>query len=69
MKRLARVNGNVRAIITGDEQVNCKEINGKMQYPVNFFGEPDYVPVIIKNGNHFYLTVGQTTDNLEDWNF
>ena len=69
MKRLARVNGNVRVIITGDEQVNCKEIDGKMQYPVKFFGEDDFVPVTIQNGTHFDLTVGQTTDNLEDWSF
>lgn len=69
MKRLARVNGNVKAIITGDEQVNCKEIDGKLQYPVTFCGETDFVPVIIKNGKHFDIKLGEKYDYLKEWSF
>ncbi len=69
MKRLVRINGNVKAIITGDLLANCKEIDGIMQYPVFFFGEPDFVPVIVKNENHFNITVGEKTSNLYDWSF
>ena len=62
-------NGSVKAIITSDLLTNCKLIDGKQQYPVKFFGEAENVPVIIQNGNHFNLTVGQTTNDLEEWTF
>ena len=69
MKRIARVNGNVRAIITSDLLVNCKIIKGQKQYPVKFFGIDDFIPVIIQNGNHFNLNINQTLNDLEEWSF
>lgn len=69
MKRLSRINGNVKAIITGDEQVNCKEIDGKLQYPVTFFGEIDFVPVIIQNGKYFNININEKYNHLEEWSF
>lgn len=69
MKRLARVSrtGSVVAIITGDEQSNCVQKDGKLQLPVLFFGEPEFVDVTIQNGVYFENNVGFKFNDLEDW--
>jgi hypothetical protein len=69
MARLARVShtGSVVAIIKGEELVNTKEINGKQQYPVTFFGEPEFVNFIIQNGNHYENNIGLKFNDLSDW--
>jgi len=69
MKRLARINGSVKAIITGDEQINCIFVNGKMEMPVKFFDQNESVHVIIQNGKHFNLTIGESYENLKGWEF
>ena len=69
MARLARLShtNSIVAIIKGNELVNCKEIDGKLQYPVTFFGEPEYVNYIIRNGVHYENNVGLKFNDLEDW--
>jgi hypothetical protein len=69
MARLARLktNGSLVVIIKGEEIVNCINVNGKMQYPVTFFGEPEYVNYIIQNGSNYESNVGLKFDNLQYW--
>lgn len=70
MKRFARVNGgDLRVIITGDELIKCKDIDGKKQYPVKFFGYNDFLPVTIQNGKNFEEKTGENYNDIEDWSF
>lgn len=73
MKRIARVNGNVRVICTGDEltvEQHAKIFRHEKEvYPLYLMGHLEFVPVTIQNGNHFNLTVGEKYNDLEDWSF
>ncbi len=73
IKRLARVNGRVTAIVTGQEFVKNGIVqDGKNYYPATIFGEPDTVQCIIRTGSpgdgqYFDLTGGEKYWGLEDW--
>ena len=73
MKRIARVNGNVRVICTGDEltteQAQKVMNHEKEVFPLKFFGELNFVPVTVKNGKYFDLTTGEKYNHLQDWTF
>jgi len=69
MARLARVShtGSVVVIIKGEEIINTQEVKGKQQYPVTFFGEPEFVNFIIQNGSQYESNIGLKFNDLSDW--
>lgn len=68
-KRLARVNGNVKAIVDGKEfATNGQKIDGVNMYPATFAGEHTMIPAIIRSREYFdTMTVGEKYNDLQDW--
>lgn len=73
MRRIARLNGIVHVICTGDEltvQQASDKIQGEPEiYPLLFYGQLEMVGVSIKTPESFNDTRGEKYENLEGWRF